>query len=47
MDNEKELQEAKKKIDCYKTICEDLMMENKELKEKIREYEMTETMTML
>lgn len=43
MDNEKELQEAKKKIDSYKIICEDLIMENKELKEKIREYEMTMT----
>ena len=47
MDNEKELQEAKKKMDCYKTICEDLIMENKELKERIREYEMTAAMTML
>lgn len=43
MDNEKELEEAKKKIDSYKTICEDLIMENKELKERIREYVATAT----
>lgn len=33
---EKELLE---KLSAYKTICEDLIMENKTLKEKINEYE--------
>ena len=43
MSNEQELEEAKKKIDNYKTLCEDLIMENKELKERIREYVATTT----
>lgn len=39
MDNEKELQELKRKLESYKMICEDLILENKPLKEKIEEYE--------
>ena len=31
--------ELLEKIAAYKTICEDLIMENKTLKEKIKEYE--------
>lgn len=39
METEKELQEAQRKIDSYKIICEDLITENKLLREKIIEYE--------
>lgn len=39
MENEKELRELKMKLESYKMICEDLLIENKSLKEKIEEYE--------
>lgn len=39
MEQDKQLQDLMNKVDAYKTICEDLFIENKALKERINEYE--------
>ena len=39
MEQDKQLQDLMMKLDAYRLICEDLIIENKELKEKITEIE--------
>lgn len=39
MEQERQIQDLINKLNSYRTICEDLFTENKELKEKVREYE--------
>lgn len=39
MEPETQIQDLINKLNSYRTICEDLFTENKELKEKVKEYE--------
>lgn len=39
MEQDRQIQDLISKLNSYRTICEDLFTENKELKEKVREYE--------